>query len=100
MISSNFLKFNGFGRRLGVCARSIPLSVGWSQKDGRVSARDLPIAFTNVVVVLKLVALDGSVGVCMSQSRIDAFKEMLQQQPDEVMIWYGLATEYSKLESW
>ena len=36
----------------------------------------------------------------MSQSRIQVFKEMLQQQPDEVMIWYGLATEYSKLESW
>jgi predicted Zn-dependent protease len=36
----------------------------------------------------------------MSQSRIQVFKEMLEQQPDEVMIWYGLATEYSKLASW
>jgi predicted Zn-dependent protease len=36
----------------------------------------------------------------MSQSRIDVFKEMLRQQPDEVMVWYGLATEYSKLGSW
>lgn len=36
----------------------------------------------------------------MSQSRIQVFKEMLQQQPEEVMVWYGLATEYSKLGSW
>jgi predicted Zn-dependent protease len=36
----------------------------------------------------------------MSQSRIQVFKEMLQQQPDEVMVWYGLATEYSKLANW
>jgi predicted Zn-dependent protease len=36
----------------------------------------------------------------MSQSRIEVFKEMLQQQPDEVMVWYGLATEYSKLGNW
>jgi cytochrome c-type biogenesis protein CcmH/NrfG len=36
----------------------------------------------------------------MSQSRIQVFKEMLQQQPDEVMVWYGLATEYSKLGNW
>jgi predicted Zn-dependent protease len=36
----------------------------------------------------------------MSDSRIQVFKEMLKQQPDEVMVWYGLATEYSKLASW
>ncbi len=36
----------------------------------------------------------------MSQSRIAAFEEMLQEQPDEAMIWYGLAMEYSKLEEW
>lgn len=36
----------------------------------------------------------------MSQSRIDVFKEMVKQQPQEVMVWYGLATEYSKLENW
>ena len=28
------------------------------------------------------------------------FREMLQQQPEEVMVWYGLATEYSKLANW
>jgi predicted Zn-dependent protease len=36
----------------------------------------------------------------MSQSRIDAFKSMLEEQSDEAMIWYGLANEYIKLESW
>ncbi len=36
----------------------------------------------------------------MSQSRIDAFKGLLEEQPDEAMIWYGLASEYIKLESW
>jgi len=36
----------------------------------------------------------------MSESRIQVFKEMLHQQPDEVMVWYGLASEYSKLGSW
>jgi|SRR5262245_5711601 len=36
----------------------------------------------------------------MSESRIQVFKEMLQQQPEEVMVWYGLATEYSKLGNW
>jgi predicted Zn-dependent protease len=25
---------------------------------------------------------------------------MLQAQPDEVMVWYGLGTEYSKLGNW
>lgn len=40
----------------------------------------------------------------MSQSRIDAFATMLKDQPDNdpstVMIWYGLANEYTKLERW
>ena len=33
----------------------------------------------------------------MSQSRIEAFEAMLKDQPDEVMIWYGLGNEYLKL---
>src|SRR5688572_10486771 len=36
----------------------------------------------------------------MSQSRIEAFKGLLEEQPDEAMVWYGLASEYIKLESW
>ena len=36
----------------------------------------------------------------MSQSRIEAFEAMLKDQPDEVMIWYGLGNEYFKLERW
>lgn len=40
----------------------------------------------------------------MSQSRIDAFKTMVKTLPDNdpngVMIWYGLANEYTKLEQW
>ncbi|HKP13376.1 MAG TPA: tetratricopeptide repeat protein [Blastocatellia bacterium] len=36
----------------------------------------------------------------MSQSRIEAFQAMLKDQPDEVMIWYGLGNEYFKLERW
>jgi tetratricopeptide (TPR) repeat protein len=36
----------------------------------------------------------------MSQSRIDAFTVMLKDQPDNEMIWYGLANEYTKLERW
>lgn len=36
----------------------------------------------------------------MSQSRIDAFTVMTGQQPDNEMIWYGLANEYSKLAHW
>jgi len=36
----------------------------------------------------------------VSQSRIDAFEAMLKDQPDEVMIWYGLGNEYFKLERW
>jgi tetratricopeptide (TPR) repeat protein len=33
----------------------------------------------------------------MSRSRLEAFLEMLQTQPDEAMIWYGVAAEYLKL---
>ena len=36
----------------------------------------------------------------MSQARIDAFTAMLKDQPNNEMIWYGLANEYSKLERW
>lgn len=36
----------------------------------------------------------------MSQSRIEAFEAMLKEQPDEAMVWYGLASEYNKLERW
>jgi len=36
----------------------------------------------------------------MSQSRIEIFRGMLDQQPEDAMVWYGLATEYSKLGSW
>jgi predicted Zn-dependent protease len=34
------------------------------------------------------------------QSRIEVFQEMARQQPDDVMVWYGLASEYTKLERW
>src|SRR5215510_991536 len=36
----------------------------------------------------------------MTQSRIDAFTAMLKDQPDNEMVWYGLANEYTKLENW
>ena len=36
----------------------------------------------------------------MAQSRIDIFAEMVKQQPDDAMIWYGLASEYVKAEKW
>lgn len=36
----------------------------------------------------------------MSQSRIDAFEGMLKQNPNDAMVWYGLASEYLKLERW
>lgn len=36
----------------------------------------------------------------MSQSRIEVFETMLRDQPDDAMIWYGLASEYSKLARW
>ncbi len=36
----------------------------------------------------------------MSQTKIDAFTAMLKDQPDNEMIWYGLANEYTKLSRW
>ena len=36
----------------------------------------------------------------MTQSRIDVFKAILKDQPENEMIWYGLANEYTKLENW
>ncbi len=36
----------------------------------------------------------------MAQSRVEIFAEMTRQQPDDAMIWYGLASEYTKLERW
>jgi predicted Zn-dependent protease len=36
----------------------------------------------------------------MAQSRIDIFAEMVKQQPNDAMIWYGLASEYVKIERW
>jgi|ERR1044071_3196913 predicted Zn-dependent protease len=36
----------------------------------------------------------------MAQSRIDIFAEMVKQQPDNEMIWYGLASEYVKIDKW
>jgi predicted Zn-dependent protease len=36
----------------------------------------------------------------VSQARIDAFEAMVKDQPDEAMVWYGLANEYTKLERW
>jgi predicted Zn-dependent protease len=36
----------------------------------------------------------------MSQSRIDVFTKMAEAQPDNEMVWYGLANEYTKLGRW
>ena len=36
----------------------------------------------------------------MVQSRIEAFTAMLAEQPENAMIWYGLASEQYKLENW
>ncbi len=36
----------------------------------------------------------------MTQSRIEIFEAMASAQPDDVMVWYGLGTEYIKLEDW
>ena len=36
----------------------------------------------------------------MSQQRIEALLSMAEAQPEEAMVWYGLANEYSKLERW
>ena len=36
----------------------------------------------------------------MSQSRIEVFEAMLKDQPEDAMVWYGLASEYLKVERW
>ena len=36
----------------------------------------------------------------MVQSKIEAFTAMLAEQPENAMIWYGLASEQNKLENW
>lgn len=36
----------------------------------------------------------------MSQERIAALLSLAEQQPEQEMVWYGLANEYVKLERW
>ena len=36
----------------------------------------------------------------MVQSKIEIFTSMLAEQPENIMIWYGLASEQYKLEHW
>src|SRR4029450_2052555 len=36
----------------------------------------------------------------MVQSKIEIFTAMLREQPENAMIWYGLASEQYKLENW
>jgi predicted Zn-dependent protease len=36
----------------------------------------------------------------MVQSKIEVFTAMLAEQPENAMIWYGLASEQFKLENW
>ena len=36
----------------------------------------------------------------MAQTKIEIFTAMLADQPDNAMIWYGLASEQFKLENW
>ena len=36
----------------------------------------------------------------MSQSRIEIFEAMARSQPGDAMVWYGLGSEYLKLEEW
>src|SRR5438128_11232281 len=36
----------------------------------------------------------------MVQSKIEIFTAMLAEQPENAMIWYGLASEQYKLEHW
>ena len=36
----------------------------------------------------------------MVQSKIEIFIAMLTEQPENAMIWYGLASEQFKLENW
>jgi uncharacterized protein HemY len=36
----------------------------------------------------------------LAQSRIEIFEAMARSQPLDVMVWYGLGSEYMKLEDW
>jgi predicted Zn-dependent protease len=36
----------------------------------------------------------------MGQSRLEIFETMAREQPNDAMIWYGLASEYLKVERW
>ena len=36
----------------------------------------------------------------MAQTRLEVFEAMAAQQPDEVMVWYGLGNEYFKAGRW
>jgi predicted Zn-dependent protease len=36
----------------------------------------------------------------VSEERINALAAMAEAQPEEPMVWYGLANEYVKLERW
>jgi Flp pilus assembly protein TadD len=36
----------------------------------------------------------------LTQSRIDIFVEMAKQQPQDALVWYGLASEYFRAENW
>jgi predicted Zn-dependent protease len=36
----------------------------------------------------------------MAQSRLEIFETMARSQPDDAMVWYGLASEYLKIEKW
>ncbi|MBA3441153.1 MAG: tetratricopeptide repeat protein [Pyrinomonadaceae bacterium] len=36
----------------------------------------------------------------MAQSKVELFAQMAREQPANEMIWYGLASEYVKLERW
>jgi predicted Zn-dependent protease len=36
----------------------------------------------------------------MAQTRLEIFETMAREQPDDAMIWYGLASEYVKIEKW
>jgi uncharacterized protein HemY len=36
----------------------------------------------------------------VSQSRIKIFEAMAESAPEDVMVWYGLGTEYMKEEEW
>ena len=36
----------------------------------------------------------------MVQSKIEIFTAMLAEQPENVIVWYGLASEQFKLEDW